>query len=278
MSRLGSQRRLVILLATYNGESWLDALLESLFAQTRQDWHLVVSDDASSDGTVALLNRWAYRHRGRISIGIQPRNLGYRENFRWLLKTIEADAYFLCDQDDVWLPEKIERCCQALNRVAPGRPGIAFSDLAVVGPHLETLEPSLWAHQRTDPTKVNDLTTLMLVNVVTGCAAVLNREARDLVADLSFEPAHDHAMALHVVRAGGCLVPIHESLVLYRQHANNTIGAKGFSSGFLQKVANLASPWGFRLARLGVEWGVFPSVTAFYVQKTKLWWARLIAR
>jgi len=267
-----------ILLATYNGGPWLDEQLASLFAQTDQNWHLWVSDDRSCDATAAVLAHWRARHPDRITVTHQPENLGYRENFRWLLKSVEADEYFLCDQDDVWLPEKVARCRLALGGIPPRRPAVAFCDLEVVDEALRPLHPSLWALQRTDPSQANDLRRLSVINVVTGCAAVLNRSARNLVADADLAPAHDHAIALHVLRAGGILVPVPLALVRYRQHGANSIGARPFLAGLTEKLRSFRTGWGPPLAARAVEWGLFPSRAAYYRYKARLWVERATGR
>ena len=154
---------------------------------------------------------------------------------------------------DVWLPEKVEACRQALVTVDPQRPALAFCDLEVVDANLRPLHPSLWSLQRTDSRRANDLRWLTVVNIVTGCAAMLNRAARDLVIDADLNPVHDHAIALHIVRAGGRLVPVPRPLVRYRQHGANSIGARSFWAGLGAKVTAFCTGWGPRLAQRSVD-------------------------
>lgn len=103
------KNRVAILLATYNGERFLAAQLESLVHQTHQNWFLIASDDGSSDGTIKILKHYQERWpQGKLIIRRGPQG-GYCKNFLTLAcdKSVLADFYAFCDQDDVWLPEKL---------------------------------------------------------------------------------------------------------------------------------------------------------------------------
>src|SRR6478736_4037707 len=104
-----TERRVAILLATYNGERYLDELMRSLLSQTYQDFVVIVRDDHSSDRTPAILAHWLAAQPDKISVASDDRgNLRSLGNFARLMELCDAPYFAFCDQDDVWLPNKIE--------------------------------------------------------------------------------------------------------------------------------------------------------------------------
>jgi glycosyltransferase involved in cell wall biosynthesis len=230
-----------VALATFNSERFLSALLDSLLDQTRQDFTILVSDDASTDGTQRLLARYAAAHPGRFRL-LPPNasRLGVIGNFDRLLAHATADYVFLCDHDDVWLPQKIERSLEAMHRLEAahpaGTPLLVHADLIVVGPELELLHPSFFAYSGIDPRR-SRFVQLLLANVVTGCTTVINRPLCARVGPIPREAVmYDHWLAL-VAAMQGAITYVDEPLVLYRQHEGNAIGAQApRSASFLQRV------------------------------------------
>jgi len=104
--------RISIALATFNGERHLSEQLHSFLLQTRQPDELIISDDGSTDGTIAIANKFAKECQFEVRIFRNLVNLGYAQNFSRALQYCTGDIVFISDQDDVWLPEKIERIVQ----------------------------------------------------------------------------------------------------------------------------------------------------------------------
>jgi glycosyltransferase involved in cell wall biosynthesis len=217
-------------LTTYNSEAYLPALLESLFAQTRQDFTLLVADDASTDGTEAIVHLYSKLHPGRIvKLPSDGRRRGVIANFDRVLAHAGADYVFLCDHDDVWLPHKIERSLEAMHALesenAAGVPLLVHTDLVVTGPELEILGESFFDYAGVDPRR-NDPAQLLLANVATGCTTVINRALRLQARPIPEEAImYDHWLALVAV-TGGAMAFVDQPTVLYRQHGGNAIGAK----------------------------------------------------
>jgi hypothetical protein len=230
-----------VALTTYNSEPYLADLLDSLFAQTRQDFRLLVADDASTDGTAAIVAEYAGRHPGRIVLlpPDGPRR-GVIANFDRVLGHSTADYVFLCDHDDVWLPNKIERSMEAMKALeaehGSDAPLLVHTNLVVTGPDLGVIAKSLVDYSGLDPGR-NDVVRLLLANVVTGCTTVINRalcrRARPIPPDALM---HDHWLAL-VAATTGTIGFVDESTILYRQHGGNAIGAhRPNSTALLQRV------------------------------------------
>jgi len=221
--------RVEVALATHNGERYLPALLDSLFGQTYRDFTIVVSDDGSTDGTLAVLRACAERHPRRVRIvATGPRRLGAAGNFSSILPHLTAEYVLFCDQDDVWLPRKIELSLARLRALeadaSPATPLLVHTNLAVVGDELEPIAPSAMEYQSIDPGR-RAFPLLLMSNIATGCTVAVNRALYTLAAPVPPEAMmHDHWFAL--VAAGlGRIGYVDEPTVLYRQHGGNAVGA-----------------------------------------------------
>ncbi len=219
-----------ILLATYNGADYLVQQIESLFRQDYPHWRVLARDDGSKDETAGILRDYTQRYPERfVLMPADGANLGFVGNFARLMEHSTADYLAFCDQDDVWLPEKLRLSLaemQALERThGVDKPLLAHTDLRVVDGKLSEIAPSFWGYQELDPGAGNRLNRLLIKNVVTGCAAMINRPLKDLSLPIPAEAkAHDWWIAL-VAAAMGAVGHVAVPTVLYRQHRGNTIGA-----------------------------------------------------
>ncbi|MGZ8998625.1 MAG: glycosyltransferase family 2 protein [Allosphingosinicella sp.] len=218
-----------VALATHQSALFLGELLDSLFAQTCQDFTILVSDDGSTDATADIVDDFELRFPGRIRrVGSGARPGGPHANFSRLIEHASADYLMLCDHDDVWLPNKIALCLDHMReleaRHGPDTPFLVHTDLIVVGRDLQILSPSFFEYQGLDPAR-NDLHALLMSNTVTGCATMVNRALYERARPIPDEAAlHDHWLAL-VAASTGRISCIQESTILYRQHGANSIGA-----------------------------------------------------
>jgi len=222
-----------ILLATYNGEAFLAEQIESVLAQGFADWRLLVRDDGSTDESTTIVRRYVSRYPNRILlIEDQDTGLGAAGNFARLMENSRAPYAMLCDQDDVWLPHKIERMLSAIRELEAEStaelPLLVYSDLTVVDQNLEVIQPSFWRYMLIDPVSGSSVNRLLGQNIVTGCASICNRRLVELTLPIPAEALmHDWWMAL-VAATMGRLQCLPEATVLYRQHGKNTLGAKDF--------------------------------------------------
>lgn len=102
------EEQIDVLLASYNGEKYIEAQISSILNQTYKNIKLIISDDCSTDGTKKILKEYAQKD-DRIELYLQEKNLGVVKNIEFLLKKVSSNLYMLSDQDDVWLHEKIEK-------------------------------------------------------------------------------------------------------------------------------------------------------------------------
>ncbi|MBU2575068.1 MAG: glycosyltransferase family 2 protein [Elusimicrobia bacterium] len=224
-------KKVEILLATYNTEKYIHALLESLLAQTFTDWRLLIHDDGSSDKTLEILREYRSNYPEKIFLLEDNIRLGGSlKNFSHLAEYSKSNYVMFCDQDDVWLPDKIALTFEgmmAAERAYGGKtPLLIHTDLRVVGDSLKTLGDSFWKYQNLNPEISRRFSRLLVQNVVTGCTVMVNRPLLELALPIPEGAVmHDWWLAL-VASAFGKIEYISSPTVLYRQHKYNSVGAK----------------------------------------------------
>jgi glycosyltransferase involved in cell wall biosynthesis len=216
--------RVNLLLATYNGIDYLPEQLKSIESQSLPVARITVRDDGSTDGTPSFLQKWVLgRPNARLLRG--PR-LGVTDNFFNLLQNSEDDcSYFaFCDQDDVWMPDKLDRAVKALRDYSDTDPVLYCSRVEYVDESLNHLGYSKI------PTRIS-FANALVENIATGCTVVLNARARDLICKrLPGKGAilHDWWSYL-AVSAFGKVVYDETASIKYRQHAKNQEGGTSSS-------------------------------------------------
>lgn len=233
-----TRSRLSVTLCTYNGQRYLRQQLDSIAAQTRPPDELVAFDDASTDGTPETLRGFAASTVFPVRIVSNRARVGSTANFQNAIAAAAGDIIVLCDQDDVWRPDKLAHVEAAFAARPEAR--CVFSDAEVVDEHLRPLGYRLWRSVGFDRGKQRRMASgaaldvLLQQNVVTGATMALRSELRELVLPIPTGWVHDGWIALLAAAVGDCL-PLSEPLVLYRQHAEQQIG--GLRRTLLQQIA-----------------------------------------
>lgn len=227
------EEKIDVLLATYNGEKYLKEQIESILNQTYKNIHLIISDDNSQDKTREILKEYK-NVDDRVTVYFQEKNLGYVRNFEFLLKQVESDYYMLSDQDDVWLPQKVEKTIETLKKQ---NADLVFGDLEVVDENLKTIYPSFGDFMLLNRKIKNQITSYKLnylYNCVTGCTILSKRKyIKDIlpIPNTSKYVAHDHWIGI-IVSLNGKVAYMPEKYIKYRQHGNNQIGTDKISHKF----------------------------------------------
>ena len=219
---------ITIVIGTFNGEKYVAEQLDSLLNQTRLPDRILIHDDRSTDSTVAILNAYQRAHPELINVVVNPVNSGGSgRNFMSMMTTTRDDYLMLCDQDDVWLPDKIQlsldKMTEMESRWGSATPCLMHSDLTVVDEDLTPMEPSF-----RESTFANyDRTTLrdqIIQNNATGCTIMYNRALAELVTRTPQHMVmHDWWISL-IAAALGRMGHIDDCTILYRQHTHNQVG------------------------------------------------------
>lgn len=235
-----------ILLATYNGERYIAEQIESLQRQTYRNWRLLVSDDCSTDDTLNIIHSYAAVD-SRISVVSEGvRHGGAKENFMFLLGKSDAFYAMFCDQDDVWLPERVELTLGLMHdlekKYGAESPLLVFADANVVDECLDVKAESFEEYSCINPNRTA-FAQVLAQSIGAGCTYLINRPLMLLArrcTDIGSVVMHDWWVAL-VASAFGHIGHVDRQVLLYRQHVDNTIGAARFSAaGWLGRFDDMA--------------------------------------
>jgi glycosyltransferase involved in cell wall biosynthesis len=207
-----------VALATFNGEKYLRKQLDSIYSQTYKNIEVIVTDDCSVDQTINILKE--YKNTYGLIYFINEQNLGFVKNFEKAISLCSGDYIALSDQDDIWLPEKIEiliREIKSYSLICTDAKLIDSTDNVVVSSFNEF-------SGRVQP-KVNKFEYLVFGNFVTGCTAMMERELISRALPIPDEFLfHDYWLGIMATQENGIRY-LSDKLVLYRQHDKNVSGA-----------------------------------------------------
>lgn len=222
--------KIAVLLSTYNGRKYISELLESVQRQQSVQIEVYIRDDGSTDGTISFLRSYVDEHPNcHLALGS---NVGVTASFyRLLAEAGEADYYAICDQDDRWLPDKLERAVDFLDRATAIAPTLYGSPVTPVDANLRPIR------NRSRNTIKPSLENAIVENIIPGCTMVLNSKARDILLTPWPEPLRMYDWWIYqVIAATGTVFRDSESRILYRQHANNTVGSADGAKLWLRRI------------------------------------------
>jgi glycosyltransferase involved in cell wall biosynthesis len=228
---------LAILLATFNGERFLGRQLDSIGAQVFTDWALWVSDDRSTDQTIAILDARRRQWNGRLTIKPGPAR-GFRANFLALAcdSAIEADFFAFCDQDDVWDADKLAVAMRWLETVPAGVPALYCARTRLID---ENDMPCGFSPLFAKPPVFRNA---IVQSIAGGNTMVFNRAARALLIEAGADVAvqtHDWWLYILVTACGGRAFYDRVPKVGYRQHGANLVGSNSSWRGRLRRAGRI---------------------------------------
>ena len=219
-----NNKKVTILLSTYNGEKYVEEQLDSIFKQTYKDIDILVRDDGSTDRTTEILEKYEKHGKINVEYGV---NLGFTKSFYRLLENVpESDYYSFADQDDVWLEEKIEKAVGALENTKQDIAALYFCDFDFYDDRMNFI-----AHKKEHKTKLT-LPNALVNNVGCGFTFVINNELRRLFLLMPPEKnfSHDYLAMLIGVTLGEAIYD-KGRYAKYRRHEKNV---SSFSRNFLK--------------------------------------------
>ena len=223
-----------VVMSTYNGKSFIKKQLDSILNQTVIPDEVIICDDCSSDDTVGIISNYiTVNNLNTWTLSVNKKNLGYKANFYQGILKSKGDYVFFSDQDDVWLPNKIELMMQTFNE----HPEIWTINCGVClinefdNPIKEKIEKNwancnfLYTEKKLPRLSFYASDFILRHNVGPGCAMAIDRRTADtFIKTYNNELPHDWHMNLIAAINGGCSF-LNIPLIKYRLHGNNTIGA-----------------------------------------------------
>lgn len=216
--------QVAILLSTYNGAAFLAEQLDSLIAQTHPNWVIYASDDGSSDATLEILAEYRKRLGDDRLVVFEGPHRGFAANFLSLLarEEIHSPYFAFCDQDDLWMPERLELGLRWMRTVPQNKPALFCSRTQLVDENGEPL--GLSPRFRRPPCFANAL----VQSLAGGNTMLFNRSTRELLCKTRSTDhivAHDWWAYIVVSGCGGEIAYTPQPTIGYRQHGNNIIGS-----------------------------------------------------
>ncbi|WP_302575447.1 glycosyltransferase family 2 protein [uncultured Duncaniella sp.] len=228
-------KSVVVVLSSYNGEKYIAEQIDSILSQQNVNLKLLIRDDGSTDSTLKIITDYKHTHPEKIYL-IADKNVGFAKSFitatNQALKLFPNARYFaFADQDDYWLPNKLETGIDRLQSFNQKIPALYCSNLSVVDANLNFINKL--RPQITIPlTKAQSL----VYNLGVGCTMVFNRCAADLLSNNFIPQCKYHDFYLfQICRFCGNVVYDNDSYIQYRQHGKNQIGGH---IGLLNNFAN----------------------------------------
>lgn len=228
------QKHVAILLASFNGDKFIAEQLDSIRKQSHTNWSLWISDDGSSDATLAEIKRFASPNlQKRINI-VQGPGRGFVANFLSLIcnPEIDADYFAFCDQDDIWFENKLEVAVEALSAFA-SQPAAYFGRVCVVDETGRTVGASPLF------TRKPSLENALVQSIGGGNTTVMNLAAHNILRLAGRDvpvASHDWWTYLAVTACGGTAIYDPMPFVKYRQHDSNVIGENSSISARLFRI------------------------------------------
>lgn len=228
-----SPNRVIILMATYNGERYLLEQIQSLQNQTYKNWQLIIRDDNSSDRSLKIIEE-ALTSDDRISIlNDNLGNVKSAQNFSILLEHVKStDSYIMfCDQDDIWMEDKVEKSLIEMKKLekefGANKPLVVYGTYRMINENRNYL-PLAIPDYSTKPT----LNLLLSQNYIYGCTMMINNKLLNLSIPIPESAEnHDYWIVLVSITNQGLFKYLKEPLLLYRQHESNVSGS--FKNSFM---------------------------------------------
>ncbi len=233
-----------IILSSYNGENFITDQIESILDSDYQNFRLFVFDDVSSDSTVDIVKRFEEEYPEKVFLVRNSINKGACGNFlsgvKFAARTAPADYYMFCDQDDVWLENRLSVCLENMERLeqeySPYMPIMLFTDAVLVDSELNSMGTTFFKADRLN-TKNLRFARILTENRCIGCTSFMNAALINMISGFDKRIRYHDWWAALIASAFGRLEYVDVPTVLYRQHSGNVVGQKNFT-GYVKERLN----------------------------------------
>lgn len=235
--------KISVAMCTYNGERYIEEQIQSILNQTLLPHEIVIIDDGSTDNTLNIAERLLRNSSLKFKIIINKKNLGVIKNFEKAINNTTGDIIFTCDQDDVWIENKVKKILEEFKK--DDEISLVFTDAYLVDKNLSTLGLNLWEIVSFNSKKYTNkhdklLKEMLKHNIMTGATMAFKKNTFNKSLPLNDLWIHDYWIGIITVILGGKVKALNEPLILYRQHENNVIGSskKSLTSKVLNYITN----------------------------------------
>lgn len=214
------EKQVVILMSTYNGEKYVAEQIDSLIRQTYKNIHILIRDDGSKDNTINIIKEFQ-RNNENISL-IEGKNIGFINSFFELIQNASnnADYFAYCDQDDVWMEDKIERAVKHLENSDSTKPVLYFSNSDYYDGEMNFLKTA-------EKNKIYNFRNSLVECVTQGMTMVINRKTKEIIKKDQPKNCLYHDWWTYMICSGfGEIIYDDKSLVKYRRH-NKSVTVEG---------------------------------------------------
>lgn len=257
-----------VAMATYNGERYIREQLESIWNQSIKPDEIVISDDHSKDNTLAVIDHFVKITGAPVVLIRNQENRGFIKNFHIALEAAKGDIVFLSDQDDLWLPGRIEKCMELFQHRSEI---LALSCGIIITDSINSSVPVDSKSKKTHLKRVSRHSFLRHPKYPGMAMAVRKSVIKDKIFTDNTEAAHDWLLNYSALQKDGMYV-LRTPLVLYRQHDQNTIGSlqSGNRDQAAQKRADMLSGIATNLQSVHADSLYEKNLTACFIKRSQL--------
>lgn len=225
-------KTILVLMSSYNGEEYIEEQIQSLEMQRDVVCDILIRDDGSKDNTVEVIRK-CQREYKNITL-VTGENLGFAKSFWTLLQTARNhDFYAFCDQDDIWLPEKLSSAIKLLDGTDLNKPALYTSNVICCDSFGREINKKMFNGRKID------VYESLVRSILPGCTFVFNESARRK-ASLYNGRMYSHDWALYIItEAFGTVLYDNTCHIKYRLHGNNAIGAHNKAQDLMIKFKRL---------------------------------------
>ncbi|MBP1568048.1 MAG: glycosyltransferase family 2 protein [Oscillospiraceae bacterium] len=226
-----------IVLSSYNGEKYIEEQIESIFDSEYQEFRLFVFDDCSTDNTAGIVKELAGQYRDRLFLIENASNKGFCRNFleglMYTARSMPADYYAFCDQDDVWLENRLTVCMKRMKELehqySEDVPLLLFTDAVLTDGDLDSLGTTFFKAGRRN-TRNMSFGRLLMENRCPGCTSFMNAALVEMLRGFDVRIRYHDWWVTLIAAAFGHVDCIDIPTILYRQHGSNEVGQSDFGS------------------------------------------------
>lgn len=227
-----SDKKVAVIMSTYNGEKYVAEQLESILHQTYSNIEIVIRDDGSKDNTVNIIKKYQREYKNiKLYAGD---NVGFVKSFFKLLKLADADYYAYADQDDIWLEHKVRLAVNSLNQLDNTKPNMAFGNSDYYDENMKFLSKG-------PRNKKYNFLTALFACVAQGMTMTVNRKARNMIIENMPKSCFFHDWWTYLICMGmGNVIHNDETVVKYRRRKENaTSEGQGYIRLLIWRINNL---------------------------------------